>query len=104
MKSNNLSSIKIVLVATILLLSSIITPTAKAGVTSSIGTLEGPYFKEIRFKIYATSEAETAGLLTGDVDVVDFFERRGRDDQPEGVRKRQDRALDVVPDGDRRSV
>ena len=76
---------KIVLVATILLLSSIITPTAKAGVTSSIGTLEGPYFKEIRFKIYATSEAETAGLLTGDVDVVDFFEAEQIPDIKPGI-------------------
>jgi ABC-type transport system substrate-binding protein len=49
-------------------------PSVNASVPSSIGSLEGPYFKEIRFKIYATSEAEVAGLLAGDVDVVDFFE------------------------------
>jgi len=47
---------------------------SNAAVPSTVGPLEGPYFKEIRFKIYATSEAEVAGLLTGDVDVVDFFE------------------------------
>jgi peptide/nickel transport system substrate-binding protein len=63
-----------VTVAIVLLLSATITPAAKAGVSSSIGTIEGPYFKEIRFKIYATSEAEVSGLLSGDVDVVDFFE------------------------------
>jgi peptide/nickel transport system substrate-binding protein len=74
MKSTNLSALKTMMIATVLLLSVIITPTAKAGVPSSIGTLQGPYFKELRFKIYATSEAETAGLLSGDVDVVDFFE------------------------------
>jgi peptide/nickel transport system substrate-binding protein len=74
MKSTNLSTLKIMIVATVILLSAVITPAAKAGVTSSIGTLEGPYFKELRFKIYATSEAEVAGLLSGDVDVVDFFE------------------------------
>jgi peptide/nickel transport system substrate-binding protein len=74
MKSTNLSTLKIMMVATVLLLSAIITPAAQAGVSSSIGTLEGPYFKELRFKIYATSEAEVSGLLTGDVDVVDFFE------------------------------
>jgi len=45
-----------------------------AAVDSSIGPLEGPHFKEIRFKIYATSEAEVAGLLAGDIDVLDFFE------------------------------
>jgi peptide/nickel transport system substrate-binding protein len=74
MKSINLSTLKIMAVLTVLLLSSMITPVTKAGVTSSIGTLEGPYFKELRFKIYATSEAEVSGLLSGDVDVVDFFE------------------------------
>jgi peptide/nickel transport system substrate-binding protein len=74
MKSTNLSTLKIMMVTTVLLLSAIITPAAQAGVSSSIGTLEGPYFKELRFKIYATSEAEVSGLLTGDVDVVDFFE------------------------------
>jgi peptide/nickel transport system substrate-binding protein len=74
MKSTNLSTLKIMAVFTVLLLSSMITPMAKAGVSSSIGTLEGPYFKELRFKIYATSEAEVSGLLSGDVDVVDFFE------------------------------
>ncbi|HUV33673.1 MAG TPA: ABC transporter substrate-binding protein, partial [Candidatus Desulfaltia sp.] len=47
---------------------------ASAAVSSSIGPLEGPYFKEIRFKIYASSEAEVAGLLSGDVDIMDFFE------------------------------
>jgi len=57
MKSTNLSTLKIVTVAIVLLLSATITPAAKAGVSSSIGTIEGPYFKEIRFKIYATSEA-----------------------------------------------
>jgi len=74
MKGTNLSTIKTVMLATVLLLSFVITPAAQAGVPSSIGTLEGPYFKELRFKIYATSEAEVAGLLSGDVDVVDFFE------------------------------
>ena len=74
MKSTNLSTLKIMAVMLVLLLSSMMTPTATAGVPSSIGTLEGPYFKELRFKIYATSQAEVAGLLTGDVDVVDFFE------------------------------
>jgi len=49
-------------------------PLVNAAVDSSIGSLEGPHFKEIRFKIYATSEAEVAGLLAGDIDVVDFFE------------------------------
>lgn len=72
MKNTKIVSIPIIL--TVLLLSSILTPVTHAGVPSSIGTLEGPYFKELRFKIYATSEAEVAGLLTGDVDVVDFFE------------------------------
>ena len=74
MKSTNLSTLKTMMIATVLLLSAVITPAAHAGVTSSIGTLQGPYFKELRFKIYATSEAEVAGLLSGDVDVVDFFE------------------------------
>lgn len=74
MKSTNLSISKSVMIATLLLLSAIITPAAQAGVPSSVGELQGPYFRELRFKIYATSEAETAGLLSGDVDVVDFFE------------------------------
>jgi peptide/nickel transport system substrate-binding protein len=74
MKSTNVSALKIMTILTVLMLSAVMTPAAQAGVSSSIGTLEGPYFKEIRFKIYATSEAEVAGLLSGDVDVVDFFE------------------------------
>jgi peptide/nickel transport system substrate-binding protein len=74
MKSSNLSTLKIMAVMLVLLLSSMITPMANAGVSSSVGTLDGPYFKELRFKIYSNSEAELAGLLTGDVDVVDFFE------------------------------
>jgi peptide/nickel transport system substrate-binding protein len=74
MKSNNITALKIMTILTVLILSTVMTPAAQAGVSSSIGTLEGPYFKEIRFKIYATSEAEVAGLLSGDVDVVDFFE------------------------------
>jgi peptide/nickel transport system substrate-binding protein len=65
---------KIVLIASILLLSFFVQLMALGGVSSSIGNLEGPYFKEIRFKIYASSEAEVAGLLSGDIDIMDFFE------------------------------
>ena len=65
---------KILFLTSTLLLSFLIQPLALAGVQTSIGNLEGPYFKEIRFKIYASSEAEVAGLLSGDVDVMDFFE------------------------------
>jgi peptide/nickel transport system substrate-binding protein len=65
---------KLLLIASTLLLSFMVQPMATAAVSSSIGPLEGPYFKEIRFKIYASSEAEVAGLLSGDVDVMDFFE------------------------------
>ncbi len=66
------STQKIVAVMTVLLLSAA-TLAVKAGVSSSIGPLEGPYFREIRFKIYATPEEETTALLSGDVDIVDFF-------------------------------
>ena len=65
---------KIMFIASTLMLSFLIQPMALGGVSSSIGDLKGPYFKEIRFKIYASSEAEVAGLLSGDVDVMDFFE------------------------------
>jgi peptide/nickel transport system substrate-binding protein len=61
-------------IASTLMLSFLIQPISLVVVSSSIGDLEGPYFKEIRFKIYASSEAEVAGLLSGDVDVMDFFE------------------------------
>jgi len=54
--------------------SMIKVPSANAAVPSSVGPLEGPYFKEIRFKIYASSQAVTQALVAGDVDVIDFFE------------------------------
>ena len=70
-KTHNI--VKFLIVSAILSVTAFAIPTY-AAVPSTIGSLEGPYFKEIRFKIYANSEAELAGLLTGDVEVVDFFE------------------------------
>jgi len=69
-------SIVLCLVFVISLLPSIFVQNTavQASIPSSIGSLEGPYFNTVQFKIYATTQAETAGLLTGDVDVVDFFE------------------------------
>jgi len=73
-KNRSLRLLSFLIVAAILAQYTIIVPFLGAAVESTVGPLEGPQFKEIRFKIYATSEAEVAGLLAGDIDIVDFFE------------------------------
>jgi peptide/nickel transport system substrate-binding protein len=59
--------------------------TVDAVVPTSTGPLYGPHFKEIIFKIYATSEAEVAGLVAQDIDLVDFFEAEQLPDIQSGL-------------------
>jgi ABC-type transport system substrate-binding protein len=68
------SMLTILILCLTLLLSTTIVSSVNSAIPTSVGPMDGPHFKEIRFKIYATSEAEVSGLLAGDVDIVDFFE------------------------------
>jgi ABC-type transport system substrate-binding protein len=78
-------TMKLILIAATLMLSFVTQPLTMGAVSSSIGGLEGPYFKEVRFKIYASSEAEVAGLLSGDIDILDFFEAEQIPDIQQGI-------------------
>lgn len=74
MKDHKFLAITMLMIAATLLLSTFAVVASNAAIPSTVGFLEGPYFQQIQFKIYSTAEAETAGLLTGEIDVLDFFE------------------------------
>jgi len=73
-KNTKASHLTFLMICLSLLLLFTVLSSVTSAIPFSVFPYEAPHFKEVQFKIYATSEAEVAGLLAGDIDLVDFFE------------------------------